>query len=70
MMRKSKKAMDDREAEAVMILLRTARAGGIVAGLEMAQKFMSMTKKRSDVEAMIKAAIATAALDKRTPPRG
>lgn len=35
-------------------------AAGIVAGLEMAEKFMALTKSREDLASMIRAAIATA----------
>jgi nicotinate-nucleotide pyrophosphorylase len=36
------------------------RAEGIVAGLEMADKFLSLTKDRKDVASMIRAAILAA----------
>lgn len=40
--------------------LERARPEGIVAGLEMASKFLSVTRNREQVESMIRAAIASA----------
>lgn len=42
--------------EWVQDALKEQRCHGIVAGLEMAEKFLSLTKNRGDVESMIKAA--------------
>lgn len=49
-----------RDAESVSALLKTARTEGIIAGLEMAAKFLALTKNRKDADAMIRAAILAA----------
>lgn len=49
-----------RLAKNIDAALKQERCNGIVAGLEMAEKFLSMTKNRSDVESMIRAAKLTA----------
>ena len=41
-------------------VIKNARVDGIIVGLEMAEKFISMTKDKSDVEMMIRAAKAAA----------
>jgi hypothetical protein len=42
------------------LIVKQARVEGIVAGLEMADKFVALTKSRDDIASMIKVAIATA----------
>ena len=46
--------------EWVQVALKEQRCHGIVAGLEMAEKFLSLTKNRDDAASMIKAAKLTA----------
>lgn len=41
---------------------KAGRIEGIVVGLEMADKFVSLTKSREDIASMIKVAIAAAKL--------
>lgn len=53
--------MDRDEAAAKLNqMIKDARTDGIVVGLEMADKFLALTKDRSEVATMIKAAILTA----------
>lgn len=53
----AKHSMDAKSAEAVGALLKAARTEGIIAGLEMADKFLALCKDKKDAVAMIKAAI-------------
>ena len=47
-------------ADMIQAALKRERCDGIIAGLEMAEKFLSLTKSRGDVESMIRAAKLTA----------
>jgi hypothetical protein len=50
----------DEASKQIKQMIKDARTDGIVTGLEMADKFMSLTKDRKEVASMIKAAIAAA----------
>ena len=52
--------MDRNDAQAALALLKKARIEGIVAGLEMADKFVALTKDRKEISIMIRAAILAA----------
>ena len=52
--------MDRNDAQAALALIKKARIEGIVAGLEMAYKFVALTKYRKEISIMIRAAILAA----------
>lgn len=50
----------DEVAAQIKQMIKDARTDGIVSGLEMAEKFLALTKDRKEISAMIKMAKETA----------